>query len=300
MKPIRGTRSPDTLVGTADADLILGLGGGDIIIGREGSDRILGGRGDDRIFADNAPVPGTPAGPGDFGPLPPTYGGTPGENTILAGAGDDTVRAGFGADRVFGGSGDDVLFGYGIFGGSPSAFGGLVAADGPDLLSGGPGCDTLYGGGGNDTLVGGAGDDRLIGSLGVDQLTGGSGDDVFVFGRGVDPAAFILSSDTGVGAGLRDIVTDFRPCHDTLDLSRHGNPFPGPDWPAPIFLGEGDFVASFALQVRYEHQGGNTIVQFYATIGQPPPDAEPTVPAGPSGEIELVGCLTLQASDFIL
>jgi Ca2+-binding RTX toxin-like protein len=300
MALIQGSNHPDTLAGTSAGDLMLGGNGGDYLIGRESDDRIIGGNGNDTLLGDNAPVPGAPHLPGDFGPAPPAYGGTPGENTILGGAGDDSLRGGFGEDSLFGGPGDDMIFGYGIFGVSPSAYGAFVAADGPDRLAGGPGNDTLYGGGGNDTLLGGAGDDRLIGSLGVDLLIGGSGHDIFVFGRGVDPGAFSLSTDTGVGEGHRDVVQDFHQGQDILDLSRHQNPFPGPDAPEPIFLGQGEFVASFALQVRYEIEGDHTVVQFYSIIGQPPPDAVPTTPQAPTGEIELAGRIHLNAGDFVL
>jgi Ca2+-binding RTX toxin-like protein len=78
---------------------------------------------------------------------------------------------------------------------------------GDDNIYGHGGSDTLIGGEGNDSLNGNGGDDSLIDGHGIDQLTGGSGAD-----------RFVLSYD-----GLEDIITDFDPNVDSLDLS---------SWPA--------------------------------------------------------------------
>lgn len=77
---------------------------------------------------------------------------------------------------------------------------------GAQTLTGGTGHDLLSGGAGNDVLSGGAGDDLLMGGAGADRLTGGAGADVFVFGD--DPG--------------QDVVTDFEPGTDRLDLGRWG------------------------------------------------------------------------------
>ncbi|WP_417723119.1 calcium-binding protein [Salipiger sp.] len=63
--------------------------------------------------------------------------------------------------------------------------------------------DILQGTSGDDTLRGNAQDDILIGGAGQDWLIGGGGADIFVF-------------DNSTG---RDIVTDYDPAADTLDLS---------------------------------------------------------------------------------
>jgi Ca2+-binding RTX toxin-like protein len=295
-----GTRHADTLAGTAGADLILGEDGADFLVGRQDDDVILGGAGADTIAGDNNPLPDKPSQDSDYGPSPPLFGGTPGSNAILAGPGSDVVRGGSGSDFILGEAGDDTLFGYGVYPVSPSGYGALVDADGPDQMFGGDGKDLLYGGGGDDLLSGDAGEDRLVGGTGVDMLVGGPGRDVFLFGRGLNPFTSDYASDTGVGPGNRDVVLDFHHGQDLLDLSGHRNPFAGPNAPPPVFLGDGPFVASFALQVRYQIEGDSTVVQFFTPIGQPPPDATPSVPTGPSGEIELAGVHHLQASDFIL
>lgn len=71
---------------------------------------------------------------------------------------------------------------------------------GNDFANGGEGDDFLFGGGGFDRLVGGEGNDTLHGGYGNDTLTGNEGADRFVFDAG------------------RDIITDFEPGDDDIDL----------------------------------------------------------------------------------
>ncbi|MEM6409456.1 MAG: hypothetical protein AAF700_13715, partial [Pseudomonadota bacterium] len=70
-------------------------------------------------------------------------------------------------------------------------------------LVGGAGYDVLQGGAGDDYLIAGSGGGVLIDGAGRDRLQGGAGQDVF-----------ILDFD-----GDYDIVTDFDPTQDRLDLS---------------------------------------------------------------------------------
>lgn len=79
----------------------------------------------------------------------------------------------------------------------------LTAPTGGGILTGGSGRDILTGVGGADRLFGGAGDDILRDGAGSDTLTGGAGRDLF-----------ILSYD-----GQHDVITDFTPGEDRLDLS---------------------------------------------------------------------------------
>ena len=124
---------------------------------------------------------------------------------------------------------------------------------------------------------------------------------MFAFGRGLDGGAAFFAADTGTGPGNRDLVLDFDEGRDRLDLSGYRNPFAGTDGqPPPVFLGTDPFVATFALQVRYVIEDGRTVVQFSAPLGSPLPGTPPTVPLGPSGEIELAGEHRLEAGDFIL
>ncbi|MCU1759557.1 retention module-containing protein [Pseudomonas sp. 14P_8.1_Bac3] len=165
-----------------------------------------------------------------------------GNNVINAGDGNDVLTAGAGNNELHGGAGNDLLY----------------SGPGNDLLDGGDGIDTasyahatagvkvdlsllgpqntigagidtltsienltgsnfddkltgdshnnvITGGLGNDVLNGGGGDDLLIGGLGNNTLTGGAGADTFQW----------LKGNSG-----HDVVTDFTPGTDKLDLSQ--------------------------------------------------------------------------------
>jgi hypothetical protein len=259
MALIRGGPDPEILTCTAGRDLIFGREGADLIAGRAGNDSIFAGSGYDTIAGDNAPRPGGPTASSDFGPYPPAFGGTPGNNLIFAGAGDDVVQAGFGADTVFGEAGNDTIIGYGAAGVSPSGNAGIIDADGGDILFGDAGDDLLRGGGG-DHLDDGTGSDTLVGGVGRDTMFGGAGPDLFVFGRGLEPFTSSFAIDTGVGPGNRDLIVDFHDGEDRLDLHGYRNPFPDPGGePLPVFLGTDPFKASTGLQLRYEIEDGQTV-----------------------------------------
>ena len=129
--------------------------------------------------------------------LAKTFGGfvdgTDGDDVITGTIFDERIDGGDGADQISGDAGDDVL----------------VGGAGNDTLLGGDDNDLLFGESGNDTLVGGDGSDLLIGGDGQDTLTGGAGADTFV----------IDNFDGLGGVDIADIVTDFDPTTDTLDLS---------------------------------------------------------------------------------
>lgn len=317
---IIGTSGPDRLPGTGAADLILGLAGGDTVEGLGSGDRLLGGPGGDLIHGGDIDfraglVDGNDTMSGGSGD-DTLYGGRlvgaagDGDNLILGGSGKDSITAGWGADTVLGGPGNDTILGQGSSFGIPfNAFAQVLQQEPADWLYGGGGDDSIDGGGGADTLLGGPGDDSLTGSFGADVLIGGPGADSFIFRPPRVP--FPATPDTGVGEGNRDLVLDFRQGQDMLDLSGYDDPArffqagdPAQlDLPEPVFLGTGAFVATNALQVRYEVlEGGRTLVQFATPLGAfpPPADAAPAVPAQPTGEIELAGVRALTAEDFLL
>jgi Ca2+-binding RTX toxin-like protein len=281
---IRGLAGDDTLDGLAGRDVLIGDAGDDLLSGGDGDDFVFGGAGNDQLFGDS-----------NLGPVPLFGGSLQTSNLILAGAGDDSVIAGYGTDVVFGGAGDDTILGFGT---SPDFATNerLKRFDGGDLLSGDSGADSIDGGGGADTILGGSGDDVLIGSYDADVLVGGANADRFVFRLlGAGPPT---TPDTGVGEGARDVIRDFQQGQDVLDLSGYRNPAGGSS--SPIFLGTGEFIATFELQVRHEIlEDGRTLVQFDTTLGRPS-TVEPTVPAEPMGEIVLAGSFQLSAEDFIL
>ena len=76
-------------------------------------------------------------------------------------------------------------------------------------LSGHAGNDVLEGGDGHDALHGGEGDDTLHGGDGEDRLSGGAGRDTFIYRTAAEA--------TG------DVITDFTPGEDTIDLSALGS-----------------------------------------------------------------------------
>jgi len=86
----------------------------------------------------------------------------------------------------------------------------LVGGSASETLEGTVEADTLDGAAGDDFLRGLGGADRLIGGFGSDTLTGGAGNDVFVY------QGFQAPIDQ------RDVVTDFTPGEDRIDVSTLG------------------------------------------------------------------------------
>lgn len=154
----------------------------------------------------------------------------------------------------------------------------LFGSTGNDVLNGLGSRDKLLGGLGNDALNGGDGDDDLIGGAGVDTMNGGAGYDWFVFDK---------ATESGVGVGLRDIISDFVRGQDKIDVCDidansllAGN---------QAFAWRGTAAFTAAGQARYVQSGGNTIIQFST-------DADTAA----EFEIQLTGTFTLTSSDFFL
>lgn len=109
---------------------------------------------------------------------------------VNAGAGNDRAYGSLADDQIFGDSGNDTLRGHA----------------GEDTMDGGADADLLNGGADDDSLAGGEGADLLLGGGGNDTLSGGAGSDVFAF-----------NGMSGV-----DLITDFAPGEDRIDLSAQG------------------------------------------------------------------------------
>jgi Ca2+-binding RTX toxin-like protein len=142
-------------------------------------------------------------------------------------------------------------------------------------VTGGAGANTFTGGAGNDTLDGGSGNDTLAGGIGADRLTGGSGSDHFLFSA---------ASDSGIGAGNRDVITDFATSGDRINLSAFAGTF--------VFRAGGAGEANFtgvAPQVAFQHSGGNTLI-FADSNGDGLTDFQ----------IELIGTIALTSGMFVL
>ena len=248
-----GRGGNDLLDGGEDNDTLYGDGGNDTLIGGYGDDLLVGGSGTDSIEyldwdATDLVVDltaGTSTGEGND-----TLSGI--EN-VTTGDGDDTVGGNAAANVLVTAAGNDIAQGLG----------------GNDVLTGGSGDDSLSGGSGDDSLNGGSGFDVLNGGAGIDTLTGFHHADDFVFAPG----------DSSIGAGFRDVVTDFSTVQgDDLDLTAFGG---------LTFIGQSVFSAPD--QVRFIHSGGNTLVQLN-TAGN----------SGMEMEIQLNGIVNLGAGDFLL
>lgn len=185
-----GDDGNDTLYGRDGDDTVSGGNGNDWISGGKGTDTLSGGAGDDIIFGNT----GVDTIFGDAGN--DQISGNDGNDVIDGGAGHDVISGGKGVDHISGGEGDDRIAGN----------------SNADVLYGGAGNDTLEGNSGNDQLFGGDGDDTLIGGTGTDRLTGGKGDDRLTGNSGYDD--FVIAPGDG-----NDIITDFTPGEDDLDLS---------------------------------------------------------------------------------
>jgi Ca2+-binding RTX toxin-like protein len=163
------------------------------------------------------------------------------------------IRVGTDADEEFsGGVLDDFLDGRG----GDDRLGGRA---GDDHLLGGSGQDLLIGGRGRDTLEGEAGDDRLFGEGGQDWLTGGLGRDSLNGGADADRFILTAPAESRRGSGERDVIRDFQPSLDRIDLQAIDARQDLADDQAFTWLGTGDFTGAGG-ELRYRQAGQNTIV----------------------------------------
>ncbi|MHA6196642.1 retention module-containing protein [Pseudomonas wadenswilerensis] len=180
-----------TLTGTVNADTLLGGSGNDTLNGGDGNDVLIGGDGNDSLYGGN------------------------GNDLLIGGPGNDLLDGGAGIDTAsYASATSGVTVNLSIAGQQNTVGAGLdtlvsienlIGSDYNDTLTGDGNANVLQGGLGNDVLNGGGGDDLLIGGRGDDTMTGGPGADTFLWQLG----------DTG-----HDVVTDFTPGTDRLDLSQ--------------------------------------------------------------------------------
>ena len=169
---------------------------------------------------------------------------TGGNHRINAGAGDDTVTANGGNQTICAGDGNNTVT---ATGGSHH----ITSGAGNDTITA-TGSDTVvFSGGGNDTITTGAGNDMITGGAGADIMTGGTGADTFIF---------TALGDLGIGAGYRDIITDFLSGTDRIDFTGiDANTNVAGDQ-AFTMMGINAF-SGVAGQLRYDVVGANTIFQ---------------------------------------
>ena len=152
--------------------------------------------------------------------------GNSANNVLTGGAGNDLLDGWSGADTMIGGAGNDRYY-VNLSGDvvietdSSSATGGVDTVY--SMLSGytlGANVENgvLYtnsamnmtGNSLNNVLTGNINANVLDGAAGADTMTGGAGNDTFKFSN---------LSDLGLGAGSRDVITDFTQGQDKIDLS---------------------------------------------------------------------------------
>ncbi|AVH73585.1 hypothetical protein [Nostoc sp. 'Lobaria pulmonaria (5183) cyanobiont'] len=131
---------------------------------------------------------------------------SPGDKVIFAGDGDDSISLSgvIGNHYIDGGAGSDIL----------------VGGAGADRIDGGSDDDILKGSNGDDILFGSSGKDILIGNKGNDYLQGDSGDDLLEGGAGLDKFAFATGSKFDIRELGVDIISDFTPKQDKIQLSK--------------------------------------------------------------------------------
>ncbi|WP_137804493.1 retention module-containing protein [Pseudomonas sp. G(2018)] len=195
--------------GSDSANVSISYQNGHTLTGTAGNDTLVAGSGDNILNA------------GDGNDI--LTAGT-GNNELHGGAGNDLLFSGVGNDLLDGGTGNDtasyahatagVTVNLGTSGPQNTLGAGtdtltgienLVGSNFNDSLTGDNNSNIITGGLGNDVLKGEGGDDFLIGGLGNNTLTGGSGADTFQWFK---------------GSGGHDVITDFTPGTDKLDLSQ--------------------------------------------------------------------------------
>ncbi len=136
--------------------------------------------------------------------------GTEADEEFTGTNGVDYLYGYYGNDRLFGLGGTDILrgsFGTDYLDGGDGSDG-ISGNDDDDTIFGGNGLDIIRGDDGQDTIDGGGGDDIISGGFGGDTLTGGEGADIFVYATGKNSIARRV-----------DVITDFNPAEDRIDLS---------------------------------------------------------------------------------
>ncbi|TPG97207.1 type I secretion C-terminal target domain-containing protein, partial [Pseudomonas caspiana] len=180
-----------TLTGTAGDDVLVAGAGNNVINAGDGNDVLTAGSGNNEM-----------------------HGGA-GNDLLYSGAGNDLLDGGTGVDTAsYAHATAGVTVNLGVLGAQNTGGAGtdtltaienLTGSNFNDSLTGDNHSNIINGGLGNDMLNGGGGDDFLIGGLGNNTLTGGSGTDTFQW----------LKGNSG-----HDVVTDFTPGIDKLDLSQ--------------------------------------------------------------------------------
>ncbi|KAA0956007.1 retention module-containing protein [Pseudomonas sp. ANT_H12B] len=195
-----GSDSAAVTITYQDGHTLTGTAGDDVLVAGAGNNVINAGDGNDVLSAGS------------------------GNNELHGGAGNDLLFSGAGNDLLDGGTGNDtasyahatagvkvdlsLVAAQNTLGAGTDTLTGIENLTGSnfnDSLTGDNNSNIITGGLGDDILKGGGGDDFLIGGLGNNTLSGGAGADTFQW----------LKGNSG-----HDVVTDFTPGTDKLDLSQ--------------------------------------------------------------------------------
>jgi Ca2+-binding RTX toxin-like protein len=228
-----GGANTETVVDENGTDIVKLGGGNDTYIatgntGADGIDTVRGGAGVDTYDASAA----TSALVINLNNVTNVLAANKATGTDISGSAKDSI---FGFENAKGGAGTDVIYGSAV----------------ANVLDGGDSLDLLVGLGGNDTLDGGAGGDFLRGGAGKDTLIGGSGGDSF---------QYFATSDSGITAGTRDLIADFEPGIDKIDLLNI-------DANTTNAAGTSDAFTFIGNNVPFTGSAGQ-LHAFYSAIGQ--------------------------------
>jgi Ca2+-binding RTX toxin-like protein len=228
-------------------------------------------------------------------------------NTLTGGGGDDTLEGGAGTDALLGGLGNDTyiiadavdLITEAVGAGTDQVLSSVSHTLGVNVENlsltgtaaingtGNTAANVIGGNSGNNTLSGLAGDDILSGEAGIDILIGGAGADTLSGGLGADIFRFLAAGDSGLGATLRDVITDYRRLTDRIDLAGIDANVNVAGNQAFTLIGAAAFTA--AGQLRFSFDGTQTVIQ-----------ANVDATTGADFEIALLGSHALTNGDFVL
>jgi serralysin len=148
-----------------------------------------------------------------------------------------------------------------------------------DRIVGNSANNNLKGSGGHDSLYGGAGSDTITGGSSTDKLKGNSGADLFDFNK--------LSE---IGTTSHDIIVDFKPGVDDIDLSTID----------ANSLVAGNDLFSFKAKADASLNGHAGELCWYNSSGKTFVIGDINGDKVADFKLELTGTLTLTAGDFIL
>jgi serralysin len=160
----------------------------------------------------------------------------------------------------------------------------VIAATGPtgNITSDPPGIPpptTLFGNGYQIGMVGSLGETNFVGGFGRQYMGGGQGANIFTY--------LSIADSSPLGP---DLVTNFDPAKDVIDLSRIDADIMTPGLQNFSFIGTAPFSGSGG-QLRYQQDPAHNSTMVEADlVGDSTPDLE----------IQVSGLLTLSAADFAL